>query len=207
MALIIRGGNDHGSVCDINGQWYIFYHRMTNNTIMSRRACVEKIEILPDGTIPTVEMTSLGFEDGLDPFKPYPADIACVLKGGCFITEKDIFTRSIVNITEGNVIGYKYFDFGEDFSSKTMKIALKVRGMGTVAKVAVYADDYKNSEPVGYVDIGTGDGVYTGVVKSLTGRHSIYFVPTAFSDELADWIADYFKNKPLFELEEFVFMK
>ena len=201
------GGNDHGSVCNINGQWYIFYHRMTNNTIMSRRACVEKIEILPDGTIPTVEMTSLGFEDSLDPFKPYPADIACVLKGGCFITEKDIFTRSIVNITEGNVIGYKYFDFGEDFSSKTMKIALKVRGMGTVTKVAVYADDYENSEPVGYVDIGTGDGVYTGVVKSLTGRHSIYFVPTAFSDELADWIADYFKTKPLFELEEFVFMK
>ena len=40
------GGNDHGSVCNINGQWYIFYHRMTNNTIMSRRACVEKIEIL-----------------------------------------------------------------------------------------------------------------------------------------------------------------
>ena len=201
------GGNDHGSVCNINGQWYIFYHRMTNNTIMSRRACVEKIEILPDGTIPTVEMTSLGFEDSLDPFKPYPADIACVLKGGCFITEKDIFTRSIVNITEGNVIGYKYFDFGEDFSSKTMKIALKVRGMGTVAKVAVYADDYENSEPVGYVDIGTGDGVYTGVVKSLTGRHSIYFVPTAFSDELDDWIAGYFKTKPLFELEEFVFMK
>ena len=201
------GGNDHGSVCNINGQWYIFYHRMTNNTIMSRRACVEKIEILPDGTIPTVEMTSLGFEDSLDPFKPYPADIACVLKGGCFITEKDIFTRSIVNITHGNIIGYKYFDFGEDFSSKTMKIALKVRGMGTVTKVAVYADDYENSEPVGYVDIGTGDGVYTGVIKSLTGRHSIYFVPTAFSDELADWIAGYFKTKPLFELEEFVFLK
>ena len=88
-----------------------------------------------------------------------------------------------------------------------MKIALKVRGMGTVAKVAVYADDYENSEPVGYVDIGTGDGVYTGVIKSLTGRHSIYFVSTAFSDELADWIAGYFKTKPLFELEEFVFMK
>ena len=22
------GGNDHGSVCCVNGQWYIFYHRM-----------------------------------------------------------------------------------------------------------------------------------------------------------------------------------
>ncbi len=55
-------GNNHGSICCINGQWYIFYHRMTNGTIMSRRACVEKIELLPDGTIPQVEMTSIGFE-------------------------------------------------------------------------------------------------------------------------------------------------
>ncbi|MBE6902330.1 MAG: xylan 1,4-beta-xylosidase, partial [Ruminococcaceae bacterium] len=31
------GGNNHGSICNINGQWYIFYHRMTNGTIMSRR--------------------------------------------------------------------------------------------------------------------------------------------------------------------------
>ncbi|MBQ9699899.1 MAG: family 43 glycosylhydrolase, partial [Lachnospiraceae bacterium] len=42
------GGNDHGSVCKIKDQWYIFYHRMTNNSIMSRRGCVEKIELLPD---------------------------------------------------------------------------------------------------------------------------------------------------------------
>ena len=34
------GGNNHGSVANINGQWYIFYHRMTNGTIMSRRGCV-----------------------------------------------------------------------------------------------------------------------------------------------------------------------
>ena len=38
------GGNDHGSICQINGQWYIFYHRMTNGSIMSRRGCVERIE-------------------------------------------------------------------------------------------------------------------------------------------------------------------
>ena len=45
------GGNDHGSIMNVNGQWYVFYHRMTNGTIMSRRGCVEKIEILPDGSI------------------------------------------------------------------------------------------------------------------------------------------------------------
>ena len=75
------GGNDHGSVCCINGQWNIFYHRMTNGTIMSRRGCVERIEILPDGTIPQVEMTSLGFEESLNPYDFTQADTACVLKG------------------------------------------------------------------------------------------------------------------------------
>lgn len=48
------GGNNHGSICNINGQWYIFYHKMTNGTIMSRRGCVERIEIFPDGFIPQV---------------------------------------------------------------------------------------------------------------------------------------------------------
>ena len=74
------GGNDHGSICQINGQWYIFYHRMTNGSIMSRRGCVERIEILEDGTIPTVEMTSLGFEESLNPYEATAADTACVLK-------------------------------------------------------------------------------------------------------------------------------
>ena len=103
------GGNNHGSICKIGDQWYIFYHRMTNGTIMSRRGCVEKIEILPDGTIPPVEMTSLGFEDSLNPYELTPADTACVLKGSeqLMITEMDAFTRVITNITEGCVMGWK----------------------------------------------------------------------------------------------------
>lgn len=125
------GGNDHGSVCCVNGQWYIFYHRMTNGTIMSRRGCVERIEILPDGTIPQVEMTSLGFEESLNPYDFTQADTACVLKGGCYITETSVFERPIVNVTDGCVMGWKYFDFGEDFASKTMQIRLKLRGTGS----------------------------------------------------------------------------
>lgn len=50
------GGNNHGSICEINGEWYIFYHRMTNGSIMSRRACVERIEIDVDGSIAEVEI-------------------------------------------------------------------------------------------------------------------------------------------------------
>lgn len=196
-------GNNHGSICEINGQWYIFYHRMTNNSILSRRACVEKIEILPDGSIPTVEMTSLGFEDSLNPYQLTKAEIACVLKGGCFITEKDLFTRAIVNIKKQNVIGYKYFDFGEDYTGDGMKLALKVRGMGTKCKVSVRLDA-EDGEEIGTVEIGTGDGVYKGRMKQVNGRHAIYFVP---DHGVTIWTATYFDDKPLFELEEFVFLK
>ena len=198
------GGNDHGSICCINGQWYIFYHRMTNNTIMSRRACVEKIEILPDGTIPPVEMTSLGFEDSLDPYKITPAEIACVIKGGAFVTERDIFCRPIVNIFTGSVFGYKYFDFGKDCSDNTMLACVKVRGQGTNCCIDVIADDYENGEVLGTIDIGTGDGVYKARVKKLTGRHAVYF--KAYHT-VEGWTKPYFDSKPLFEFEEFVFMK
>ena len=197
-------GNNHGSVCKIGEQWYVFYHRTTNNTIMSRRACVEKIEILEDGTIPTVEMTSLGFENALNPYKPVPAEIACVLKGGAFITERDIFSRSIVNITDGCVIGYKYFDFGEDFSSDTMLAALKVRGMGSKCTVRIYSDDYQNGEPIGEVKIFPSDGIYKTKVKALKGVHAIYFTA---SHGVKGWTKGYFDSKPLFEFEEFVFLK
>lgn len=54
------GANNHGSIEQINGQWYIFYHRHTNGTWYSRQGCAEKIEVLEDGGIPQVEMTSCG---------------------------------------------------------------------------------------------------------------------------------------------------
>ncbi len=198
------GGNNHGSICCMNGQWYIFYHRMTNGTIMSRRACVEKIEILPDGTIPQVEMTSLGFEESLSPYKITPADIACVLKGGCFITEKNVFLRTITAITNGCIIGYKYFDFGEDFSSKTMEFSIKIKGTGCKSRIKILIDDYENGEELGVCEIGAEDGTYSTILNNITGRHAIFFV---IEEGYTGWAVDMFRGRHLFEAEEFVFMK
>ncbi len=198
------GGNDHGSIANINGQWYVFYHRMTNKTILSRRACVEKITILPDGTIPTVEMTSLGFEDSLNPYRITPAEIACVLKKDAFITERDKFTRTVSNIKNGCVIGYKYFDFGEDFSSESMILSLKVFGTGCSSRVRVMLDDCENGEEVGVISVDTHDGIYSGRLKNVTGRHALYFkVEYTYQ---GDFAGD-FDNRSLFDLESFVFQK
>lgn len=195
------GGNDHGSIVQVNGQWYIFYHRMTNGTIMSRRGCVEKINILPDGTIPAVEMTSLGFEDSLNPYKITPAEIACVLKGGAIITEKNIFERVVTGIIDGCVIGYKYFDFGDDFGSKTMELSVDVCGMGCDSILHVLVDN----EEIGQLRIGRNGGIITSRVKAVTGRHSVFFrISTEYPD---DWSGESFKSRYLFELKSFVFMK
>ena len=197
-------GNDHGSIACLNGQWYVFYHRMTNHSIMSRRACVEKINILPDGTIPPVEMTSLGFEDALNPYQITPAEIACVLKGGCFITEKDLMTRVITEITDGCVMGYKYFDFGEDHTGDGLTLALQVRGMGVRCKVRARLDDPEHGPEIGLCDIGTGDGVYRMKTAPVTGRHALYLIAENRTDS---WTGQFFTGRKLFELQSFVFLK
>jgi xylan 1,4-beta-xylosidase len=197
------GGNDHGSVCCVNGQWYIFYHRMTNGTIMSRRGCVERIEILPDGTIPQVEMTSLGFEESLNPYDFTQADTACVLKGGCYITETSVFERPIVNVTDGCVMGWKYFDFGEDFASKTMQIRLKLRGTGSRGRVHVRLDS-EDGEELGTVDFAEDSGTAGARIKAATGHHAVFLVAESGYE---GWFAGEMKGRQLFMLDGFVIMK
>lgn len=197
------GGNDHGSVCCVNGQWYIFYHRMTNGTIMSRRGCVERIEILPDGTIPQVEMTSLGFEESLNPYDFTQADTACVLKGGCYITETSVFERPIVNVTDGCVMGWKYFNFGEDFASKTMQIRLKLRGTGSRGRVHVRLDS-EDGEELGTVDFAEDSGTAGSRIKAVTGRRAVFLVAESGYE---GWFAGEMKGRQLFMLDGFVIMK
>ncbi len=197
------GGNDHGSIINIKGQWYIFYHRMTNGTIMSRRGCVERIEILPDGSIPPVEMTSLGFEESLNPYRITPADIACVLKNGGTITEKNLFERVITDIRGGTVIGYKYYDFGDDFSGNDMNFSAHINGMGCDCKLHILIDG-EDGEEIGVCVIGHDGGVVETAVKNVVGRHSVFFKVTT---DYEGWPAEYFKDRCLFELKEFVFTK
>ena len=120
---LMRTGNIHGSIENINGEWYVFYHRHTHKTEFSRQACAEKIKILEDGAIPQVEITSCGLNGGpLACEGEYDAPICCNLTNGrmphfaCVgvrlphITSRD-GERFISEIEQGTLIGYKYFDF------------------------------------------------------------------------------------------------
>ena len=81
-------GNTHGSILEINGQWWVFYHRQTGLNEYARQAMVAPITVDvtpgPGGkvTISEAEYTSEGFEtDGLDPLRRYPAAIASHFTG------------------------------------------------------------------------------------------------------------------------------
>lgn len=74
-------GNTHGGIVEINGRWYVFYHRQCGTDEYSRQAMVAPIEVRVTADsviISEAEYTSEGFEtDGLDPLVEHPAGIAC----------------------------------------------------------------------------------------------------------------------------------
>lgn len=133
------GANNHGSMVEIKGRWYIFYHRHTNGTWYSRQGCAEELEILPDGRIPQVEITSCGLNGGpLEGKGEYPAYIAChlftdtpsVYVGGERFPkimqdgrDGDELPGYIANIQDSATAGFKYFD-----CKGIREIRIKVRG-------------------------------------------------------------------------------
>ncbi len=81
-------GNTHGSIAEIEGKWYVFYHRQSGRDEYARQAMVAPIEVSVEGgpggkvKISEAEYTSEGFEtEGLDPFKRYSAGIMCYYTG------------------------------------------------------------------------------------------------------------------------------
>ena len=185
-------GNTHGGLCEINGQWYIFYHRQTNQQRCARQGCAEPVTITYDGVIEQVEVTSCGLNGGPLPGSgTYEARIACNLsaKEGVYAYIKDsqkdkrypYFTQSgedrennpdqyIANMQDGSWCGFKYFRFsGED--------RLTVRTRGT-AKGSLFISTEQNGGVFGSVPIMPSKvwRETTVTVNPVTGeRTAIYF--------------------------------
>ena len=84
IASATPDGNTHGSICEVNGQWYVFYHRQTGTDEYARQAMVAPIEVkVEEGAGGKVEISegeynSEGFAlDGLNPLERHSAGIAC----------------------------------------------------------------------------------------------------------------------------------
>ena len=137
------GANNHGSIVQINEKWYIFYHRHTNGSWYCRQGCAEPIRILEDGSIPQVELTSCGLNNGpLAGKGEYPAYLACNLfseKPSIYVggdaypkimqdgRDGDEEIGYIGNMQDTATAGFKYFDIQE---SRGLQIATRGYGKG-----------------------------------------------------------------------------
>ena len=162
------GANNHGGIEEVNGQWYIFYHRHTYGTWYSRQACAEKIAFTEDGRIPQVRLSSCGLNGGpLSDIGEYPAYIACHLfneKHDTYIGDPgavrvmqdgrdgDQNVGYVGYITDKDTIGFR------SFALKGAKgLRIKTRGY---AYGAFVVKDRWDGEPLGRIKLD-GQNVWT----------------------------------------------
>lgn len=184
--------NNHGGIVQINGQYYIFYHRHTHGTHFSRQGCAEKITILKNGHIPQVEITSCGLNDAALPAnEEYPVHIICNLHGpkpACHIPSRPPYDEEVPylweseeavrqnrslylkNMQKGAACGVKYLAF-----SGETEVFLVARGGSGSIKICL---DHEKSEPAAIILVEEKSQnwkEYSAPLNSLTGDHAVYF--------------------------------
>ncbi|MBR3505270.1 MAG: family 43 glycosylhydrolase [Clostridia bacterium] len=187
------GANNHGGLEKIGNDYYIFYHRHTDGTNYSRQGMAQRVEMLPDGRIPQVEMTSCGLNGGPLPGRgAYPAYIACNL----FTTVDNVYTGGsggngfwldarfpkitqdgrdgdeepgyIANMTEGATCGFKYFD-----CRGVKRVGVRVRGYagGCFAVKTAWDGPELGRIPVNFTSLWTD---YSADIALPDGVQAIY---------------------------------
>lgn len=188
-------GNAHGGLVELNGEWYIFYHRQTSGQEASRQGCAERLPRRADGWFGQAEITSCGLNGG-----PLAAEGSCNACYCCHLTApqispKRLTTREcrrafephiyeeaagpdetaalhyIANIQPGTVVGYKYFDFHAPGG-----LALRLRGRGSVAVTARLDRPDGPCIGAGTLPLQGGWQTLTLPLEPVSGVHALYFV-------------------------------
>ena len=206
-------GNTHGSICEINGQWYVFYHRQTGTDEYARQAMVAPITVEveegPGGkvVISEGEYTSEGFAlDGLNPLESHSAGIACWYTGGSYV-ERGYGTgdkyaapwalrnnmNRIVNNRDGAIVGYKYFNFTTTHGKRNLKLRLQLVPQGVEGTITVWADRpwaSQGGRVAGRIHLSehmpgesTKLDIDVPAIEELTGKHALFFT---FSSDIKD---------------------
>lgn len=181
--------NNHGSIVEFDGKWYVLYHRSTHASVAMRKACIEPITFNPDGTIPEVEMTSQGAGSPLSAFVRIEAEAACLLTGHVRIEQFGESQEQLAQLNSGDTAAYKYVDFGTGPASFTAKTV----GLSAGGKIEIHLDS-ADGELIGTCDVAPdanahGWAIHTCSVKPANGVHAVYLKFTGGAGNLfgLDW--------------------
>lgn len=186
-------GNAHGGLVELEGDWYMFYHRQTSGQEASRQGCAEKLPIREDGWFGQAEITSCGLNK-----RPLPAAGSYNACYCCHLTfpgvenskysvyqnrretEPHIFEEMvdadeknslhyIANMKKEVTVGYKYFEFCD-----VKQIQLLLKGSGKVSTEIRL--DSANGSSTGKAEISLSGGweTITIPVETVNGVHALY---------------------------------
>lgn len=181
--------NNHGSIVEFKGKWYVFYHRATHNCNMMRKACIEPITFNPDGSINEVEMTSQGAGAPLKATSQIEAEQACLLFGNTRITGFGKNQEQLSGIRNGDKAAYKYIDFDKGTDSFEIRVA-----PGKKAGKIQIIPDQPWHWGIGTIEVpGSAEpGKWINLsckIKPTTGVHAVWLKFEGEGEDLfqADW--------------------
>ncbi|MCL2486385.1 MAG: family 43 glycosylhydrolase [Oscillospiraceae bacterium] len=186
--------NTHGSIAELGGEWYVFYHRQTNRHSFSRQACAERLQTAPDGRFLQAELTSCGLNGGpLSGQRRYSAHIACNLwsakgvgrydkpfakrrlRAHPYLTQTgkdscEAETQYIAGMRDGAVAGFKYFDL---VNLCKLGVELRGRAKGTL----LVATDPKFEDIIAQIQVKPRRkyNIFYGACNNISGVHPLYF--------------------------------
>mgnify|MGYP004594852157 FL=1 len=162
--------NNHGSIECVNGQWYVFYHRCSRGVQQHRRLCIEKIEIMEDGTIPEVKMTSQGIGEPFAPGEVIMGYQTCEMSGSVYIgvnedaESAEEYPEVLMNISAGDEVMFRYVKSEQEWK----EIEILYSGTG---KIQVYM----NEKIVGTINCDKVQGVNVtkSSIKCSSGQYEL----------------------------------
>ena len=189
-----NGGNNHHSIFEFNGKYYITYHtRVVSNQLglsglNYRSTHVTEIQLLEDGSfekLPKTNYTSLKQVKALNPYEKTEAETIATM-GGIETTQEGMLSKTygsgnmvLSEIQTGDWVAVYGADFG-DTGATEFTASVKAE-KGTVGAIQIRLDS-PDGEVVGCLTFGEeADGKtyqeITGALdKTVTGVHDLVFV-------------------------------
>lgn len=185
--------NNHGSIAEFNGKWYVFYHRSTHGSNTMRKACIEPISFNDDGSINEVEMTSQGAEDPFKMKTKIDAERACLLYGNTRIKAISSDNEALCEIQNDDAAAFKYVDFSAGCDSLRIQLLPGATGFTIDIKL-----DNSWGKTIGKINVPSNldanePKAFTCKIEKTTGSHAVWLKFWVVSDNSAyvDWFQFY----------------
>ena len=170
---------NHCGIVDFKGHSYFFYHNgaLPGGSGFARSVAVEEFTYNPNGTIPTIKMSTSGPSAiaTLNPYTKVEAETICN-SSGVEAESCGEGTLNVAYIENGDWIKVKNVDFGSGAKSFEARVASAYGGGRIELRL-----DGTNGTLIGTVNVEKTAGWQSYVTKTCditgaTGKHDLYFV-------------------------------